>query len=243
MARFLVLFAREPARQAREKGFGRTPDASLLFSKIAADWADAARVSGASLVISTPREDLPGWRQARGVSACDPIWMAQEGRSFAERLRDTAARAARFGGHAVIVGGDVPPRVGHLEAAFSALESGAEAVLAPAADGGVSLVALPASDLDLLSRISRRRRNVFSALQGALAERGRRSAVLDPAPDVDGRTALRGLLRGALLSEHLFRLGRRLLAARPPLPISRDIRPLAGPALVSPVLRGPPAAA
>jgi glycosyltransferase A (GT-A) superfamily protein (DUF2064 family) len=243
VTRHLVLFAREPARQAREKGFGRLPDASLLFSTFAAGWAEAARRAGASLTISTPREDLTGWRRAPAAALCDAVWIVQEGHTFGERLHATAARAAAFPGHAVVVGGDVPPSAGQLLAAFEALESGVDAVLAPAADGGVSLIGLPAGDLDLLLSIGQRGRNVFSTLRDALAGRGRRIAVLASAPDVDGRRGLRGLLRRPFFSAELCRLGRRLLAIRPSVPLPPTTPAFEAPAASTPFLRGPPLAA
>lgn len=243
MTRYLVLFAREPARQAREKGFGRLPDASLLFEKFADGWARAAEKAGASLVISTPAEDLSGWSRTPGITASERVWIVQQGRSFGDRLRATAVEAASFGGHSVIVGGDVVPCADRLVAAFEALDQGAEAVLAAAADGGVSIIALPQRDVDLLARIGLRRRNVFSALRSALLARGRRVAILESAPDVDGRTALRGLLRASLFGGELSRLGRRVLSLRAFLRLLPGPTTFERPAFRLPVLRGPPLAA
>ena len=240
--RHLVLFAREPARQAREKGFGALPDASLLFSKFAGGWAEAARAAGATLVISTPPEDVVGWRRVSALAGARPLWIAQQGRTFGERLRHTAATAASFGGCAVLVGGDVEPSA-DLAAAFEALEAGADAVLAPAGDGGISLIGLLASDLDLVARIDRRRRNVFTTLRDSLERRGRRIAVLGSVPDIDGRTALRGLVRGEVSSAEILRLGRRVLAAAhiaSPRRLASFFERAASPL---PGLRGPPRAA
>jgi len=243
VTRHLVLFAREPARQAREKGFSPLPEASLLFSKFAAGWAEAARQAGASLTISTPREDLSGWRRNSAAALGNADWVIQEGRTFGERLRETAARAAALPGHAVLVGGDVPPCPDRLLAAFEALENGAGAVLAPAADGGVSLIGLAAADVDLLLAMGRRRRNVFSTLRDALAGRGRRISVLASAPDVDGRSGLRGLLRRISFPAELSRLGRLVLSIRPSLPSPPAAPSVEGPAVAAPCLRGPPLAA
>jgi hypothetical protein len=237
VTRHLVLFAREPARQAREKGFGRLPDASLLFSKFAAGWARAAEAAGASFVLSTPAEDLPGWRRTPGISAS---WLVQEGRSFGERLRETAVRAGSLPGHYVVVGGDVVPCADRLIAAFESLENGLEAVLVPASDGGLSLIALPVQDADLLEGIGRRRRNAFSVLRDALLSRGRRVSILAAAPDLDGRTGLRGLLRDEWFGREFFRLGRRLLSFRAFLPLASICPSFERPATRLPVLRGPP---
>ena len=247
VTRHLVLFAREPARQAREKGFAPLPDASLLFSKFAVAWAEAARAAGATLVVSTPPEDVAGWRRVSALAGARPLWIAQEGRTFGERLRHTAAAAASFGGYAVLVGGDVEPSADRLAAAFEALEAGADAVLAPAGDGGISLIGLPASDLDLVARIDRRRRNVFASLRDSLERRGRRIAILESVPDVDGRTALRGLLRELLRREissaEILRLGRRILAAARVVSSGRLASFFERAASPLPGLRGPPRAA
>jgi len=243
VTRHLVLFAREPARQAREKGFGPLPDASLLFSKFAAGWAEAARAAGATLVISTPPEDVVGWRRVPGLTGARPIWIAQEGGTFGERLRHAAAAAASFGGYAVLVGGDVEPSPDRLAAAFEALEAGADAVLAPADDGGLSLIGLPVSDLDLVARIDRRRRNLFATLRDSLERRGRRIAVLGSVPDIDGRTALRGLLRREVSSVEILRLGRRVLAAAHVALPRRLASFFERAASALPGLRGPPRAA
>ncbi|HYK43177.1 MAG TPA: DUF2064 domain-containing protein [Thermoanaerobaculia bacterium] len=240
MTRHLVLFAREPSRQAREKGFGRVPDASLLFSKFAAGWSRAAEAAGASLLISTPAEDLSGWRRTPGISA---TWIVQEGRNFGERLRETAVRAASLPGHAVVVGGDVVPCPDRLAGAFESLEKGAEAVLVPASDGGFSLIAIRVQDADLLAGIGQRRRNAFSVLRDALLARGRRVAVLPAAPDLDGRTGLRALLRDGWFGRELSRLGRRLLSFRAYLLVASVCPSFECPATVLPVLRGPPLAA
>jgi hypothetical protein len=143
----------------------------------------------------------------------------------------------------VLVGGDVEPSADRLAAAFEALEAGADAVLAPAGDGGISLVGLLPSDLDLVTRIDRRRRNVFATLRDALERRGRRIAILGSVPDVDGRTALRGLLRGEVSSAEILRLGRRVLAAARIVLPGRLASFFERPASPLPGLRGPPRAA
>jgi glycosyltransferase A (GT-A) superfamily protein (DUF2064 family) len=82
-----------------------------------------------------------------------------------------------------------------LRETFDLLERGADAVLAPAPDGGVSLLALAPEDLDLLRPIIPKRRDVFDRLLEKLGERGRRVRVVALLPDVDGRRGLRSILR------------------------------------------------
>src|SRR6266545_47979 len=131
MNRFLVLFAREPARQAREKGLGS--EAAEVFRGFTAGWLEAARQTGAQLVVATPPEDIAAWRQVfRG--APDWAWIRQRGGTFGLRLEDAARRAAALGGHSVFVGGDVAPSASTLSEAFGAVEEGADAIVPPAAD-------------------------------------------------------------------------------------------------------------
>jgi glycosyltransferase A (GT-A) superfamily protein (DUF2064 family) len=207
--RILVLFAREPGREARAKGFPSREGADL-FAEFAAGWLDAARRADAQLAIATPPEDRAAWRR-RFSAFEEPLWLIQRGRSFGERLERTARVAATLGANAVLVGGDVVPSPETLEAAFRALERGASAVLAPTPDGGVSLVGLKPGDADLLRAIAPRRRDVFERLSRRLTARGRKAHVVGVAPDVDSRRELRFLLRAFPLTESLRRAARRVL--------------------------------
>ncbi len=241
MSRYLVLFAREPAREAREKGFFSTAAADL-FAVFASGWIEAARRAGARLVVATPPEDRAAWRRTLSGEV-EAIWICQRGGSFGERLEQTARRVAALEGHAILVGGDVAPTSTGLIEAFEAFEGGADSVLAPAPDGGVSLIGLSSDDLDLLGEIGQRRRDVFDSLRRRLAERGRSVALVGCVPDVDGRRALRLLLRGSQALSLIASLLRWALApatfgeSLQRKPILRS--PLHGP----PVLRGPPALA
>jgi len=237
MNRFLVLFAREPARQAREKGLGS--EAAEVFRGFTAGWLEAARQTGAQLVVATPPEDIAAWRQVfRG--APEMAWIRQRGGTFGLRLEDAARRAAALGGHSVLVGGDVAPSASALSKAFRAVEEGADAAVSPAPDGGVSLLALSGADLDLLRGIRERRRTVLADLLRALDRRGRRVRIVPPMADLDGRAALRALLREAKIPVSLISIARRALApldfSCPRVHRQPSTRDLHGP----PVLRGPP---
>jgi glycosyltransferase A (GT-A) superfamily protein (DUF2064 family) len=239
MPRHLVLFAREPGREAREKGFAG-PAAAALFAAFAEGWGAAARAVGARLVVATPSEDRNAWSLLLG-DACS--WIAQRGVCFGERLENAAREAAHLGGHAILVGGDVPPSPQALAAAFAALEHGAAAVLAPAQDGGISLLGLEAEDLDLLRSIAPRQRSAFRILHARLLSRCRRVEVIDPIRDIDDRASLRRLLAGLTPGSTLFVLTRTALSGAPlASPLDSVLAPSSlriGPAAV----RGPPAAA
>jgi glycosyltransferase A (GT-A) superfamily protein (DUF2064 family) len=189
-SRFVVLFAREPGNEARRKGFGGREGADL-FAAFAAGWVEAAAGAGAQLVVSAPPGDCGGWR--RSLPRIELL--EQRGRTFGDRLEDSARQAALLGGIAVLVGGDVVPCPRTLREAFAAIEGGAVAALAPAPDGGVSLIALTEEDLELLGEIVPGRADVFARLVRGLRERGRRIGVVAAAIDVDGRRELRSLVR------------------------------------------------
>jgi glycosyltransferase A (GT-A) superfamily protein (DUF2064 family) len=207
--RYLVLFARDPGREAREKGFGAPGED--LFATFAAGWREAARRVQARVVVAAPPEDLAAWRGRLGPDASEILWIGQRGRSFGERLEDVARCAASLPGHAVLVGGDVAPTRRALVEAFDALEQGADAVLAPARDGGVSLLAVPSRDSDLLATLAPRQRDVAETLRQRLAARGRCVALVAAAPDVDGRRGLRFLLRDCCFSAGLRSIVSRIL--------------------------------
>ena len=239
--RVLVLFAREPRRQALDKGLA-VESGERLFAAFAKGWIDAAAGCGASVLLATPPDDRAEWRRALTDERFD--FLQQRGRSLGGRLEDAARQAAADGACVVLVGGDVPPSPRNLTAAFELRERGNDAAIAPARDGGVSLVSLVEDDLDLLGRFVPRRSDVFARLSAALSFRRRRIAVVSPVGDVDGRRELGRLLRTtAFPAPGLRALARAVLAEnrwnRDGFPFSFSTAP-DGDASVS---RGPPLAA
>jgi glycosyltransferase A (GT-A) superfamily protein (DUF2064 family) len=234
--RLLVVFARAPRREARDKGFP-LERGSEFFAAIANEWRRAALRAGAAVAISAPPEDLRAWRRAL-AGRPEVRWIEQRGASFGCRLEDTARRAAALARYAVVTGGDVVPSAPLLEAAFGALASGAGAVLAPSHDGGISLLSVP-QDADLLAPITTRRRDVFRDLLRRLTERGREVAIIDRVADVDGARSLRAVpISGAL--REVASLLRRAADVRLFVPIESVRSPYVSPVIGSPVLRGPP---
>jgi hypothetical protein len=237
MNRFLVLFSREPGRQAREKGL-ESPGAAELFREFARGWQDAARLVGARLILAAPPEDRPAWDAVFGGS--EVAWLSQRGRSLGARLEDAATRAAAGGGQVVLVGGDVAPSAVALVEAFHAMEGGAGAAISPAPDGGFSLIALTREDFDLLRGVRERRRTALRDLLRALAARHRTVRLVSPAADVDGPGSLRAILARDLLPARLVPLARQSLAASPAFSPRSESGPAPpshhGPSL----LRGPP---
>jgi hypothetical protein len=237
MNRVLVLFAREPARQARDKGLP-SPGAVELFRDFARGWQEAARLAGARLIVAAPPEDRPAWNTVFG--GAESGWISQRGMSLGARLEHAARYAASLGGHAVLVGGDVAPSAVALLEAFQAMEGRADAAISPAPDGGFSMVALSAGDLDLLRGVRERRRTALRDLLRELSVRRRTVRLLSPAADVDGRGPLRALLRRELLPALFVPLALQSLAVSPDFSRQSGSAPpralLHGPS----VLRGPP---
>ena len=238
-ARVLVLFAREPGREARDKGL---PSGERLFSAFARGWVDAADRCGARVIVATPSGDRPGWRRALAGAPFEIL--EQRGSSLGTRLRSAARRAASGGASVVLVGGDVTPSAAILATAFELRDGSADSVIAPARDGGVSLVSLRKEDLDLLGRFVPRDAALFSNLRRSLLLRRRQVAVVETAGDVDGRRELRRLVSaGFLANAELTLLARAVLAEvprhsgrfAPPPAFSRDVD--------SRIPRGPPLAA
>jgi uncharacterized protein len=216
VSRYLVLFAREPRREALAKGFGAPGED--LFVAFARGWLEVARRTGARFVIAAPPEDRAGWGK-RLPESSQALWIVQSGCSFGERLEAVARRASRLPGPAILVGGDVVPSERAAAQAFVALDSGAEAVLGPSDDGGVSLLALGAEDSDLLRAVGPRQRRVVERLRRGLQDRGRSIAWVGAAPDIDGLSSLAAFERG-LAPCPTRTLARRILglvAATPPL--------------------------
>ncbi len=241
--RVLVLFAREPRREALEKGFSGA-SGERLFAAFARGWTDAASACGARVLIATSQDDRAGWLRVLASGRFELL--EQRGRSLGGRLEDAARRASAAvgSGSVVLVGGDVTPCARNLARAFELRESGTDAVVAPARDGGVSLVSLGDRDLDLLGRFAPRRSDVFSGLARALAERRRHTAVLAQAADVDGRRELARVLRTTpSLTPELKALARSVLAEERWSATLLDPRPATGPDLDPQVSRGPPLAA
>src|SRR5438552_18714437 len=99
--RLLLLFSREPRRQADEKGLrGRAGE--QLFTAFARGWLDAARLAQARLVVSAPRAVHAGWRRCLPAGA-DAL-LAQRGSSVGRRLQDEARPSAVRRGRQVLGG-------------------------------------------------------------------------------------------------------------------------------------------
>ena len=107
------------------------------------------------------------------------LYIAQRGATFGERLASTAEAAFAIGFDEVAISGiDVAPNLGGV---FEALAV-ADAVVQPADDGGINLIALRAPHRALLANIRPRQRDLLARCRAYFAS----LLVLGSAPDVDG---------------------------------------------------------
>jgi hypothetical protein len=173
MSRAIVIFARAPEVEACVK---RLPSQFAgLFDRNTAAWLRAASAAGATPVISC--------ETAARFECIAPeirrLYIAQRGATFGDRLASTAEAAFALGFDEVVITGiDVRP---DLAGVFEALVF-ADAVVQPADDGGINLIALRTPERALLSTIRPRQRDVVARCRAYF---GPSLVVLGGAADVD----------------------------------------------------------
>lgn len=117
------------------------------------------------------------------------------------RMQRALARALRTANAAVLIGSDCPVlRAGDLQRAVRKLRAGADAVFAPAADGGYALVGLRRSAPRLFSKIAWGSSRVMAQTRLRLRELGWRSHELREVWDVDRPEDYLRLRRSRLLA-------------------------------------------
>jgi len=128
---------------------------------------------------------------------------AQRGRDLGERMQQAAAQALRGARAAILIGTDCPLLSARdMRHAARALQGGADAVLAPAEDGGYALIGLRRADPRAFSDIDWGSGTVYAATRARAATLGWRVRVqrtvwdLDRPEDLARRIALRARVRG-----------------------------------------------
>ena len=146
-----------------------------------------------------PRAGLVGWRQ--------------HGTDLGARLFDALSRAAASHELLCAIGTDHPGLDGdRIEEAFSLLESGQDAVLGPALDGGYYLIGLRRSALraELFTGIAWSTERVLEQTMGRCEKLGLDVVQLTPELDVDTSEDLaeleRGLAEGRIRAPRVARL-------------------------------------
>ena len=173
MSRAVVIFARAPEVEAAVKRLSGS--FAALFDRNTAAWLRAAAKAGATPVISctcAARFDAIAPEIAR-------LYIEQRGTTFGERLASTAEAAFALGFDEVAITGiDVAP---NLAGVFEALVL-SDAVVQPADDGGINLIALRTPHRALLATIRPRQRDLLARCRAYFDS----LIVLDAAADVDG---------------------------------------------------------
>ncbi len=156
MSRAVMIFARLPEVEAAAKHL--PPQMAKLFRAFTVGWLRAAARSGATPVIACdagtgPRFDaiLPGVKR---------LYVDQCGATFGARLAASAAATFALGFDEVLIAG-IDARPPHVPAVFTALR-GVRAVVGPARDGGINFIALRAPEIELLSSIEPRQRDLLA---------------------------------------------------------------------------------
>lgn len=186
--RTLLLFAKAPTpgrvKTRLAAGIGEE-EAAAVYRKLGRRVLEQVRGGAYRTVVC---HDPPGAREeiARWLDADDVDYRPQEGPDLGARLERAIRRAFRGADRVCVVGTDVPGvDRSCVEAAFHALETGADVCFGPALDGGYYLVALRAPRPELFRRIPW---STDRALEVSLARAealGLRVATLDPLADVD----------------------------------------------------------
>jgi rSAM/selenodomain-associated transferase 1 len=186
--RRLLLFTK-PARQGRVK--------TRLIGDLTA--AQAAELHAAFLDDLLPRLAAGNfaldllWAVEPGEPVPDGCWpgvasLRQEGADLGERLYRALAAAASRSAVVAALGSDHPTvEVELVERAFAAVESGADAALGPAADGGYYLIALAAGAVlpRLFEAVPWSTPGVLAATLERCGQLGLRVELLPVAADVD----------------------------------------------------------
>src|SRR2546430_8868515 len=138
MSRAVVIFARPPELEAAAKGLPLRY--ARLFEQTVAAWLRAATAAGATPVIACAA-------RARFHAIAPEVarlYVDQRGATFGERLASAAEAVFALDFDEVVMTGiDAPlPRVADVFAALGR----ARAVIEPARDGGINLIALRAPD-------------------------------------------------------------------------------------------------
>lgn len=135
------------------------------------------------------------------IASCHGVALRSQGRgNVGARMHRALARALRTAHAAVLIGCDCPVlRASDLRRAVSDLQVGADAVFAPAADGGYGLVGLRRSSPRLFSGIQWGSSRVMAETRRRLRELGWRWRELREVWDVDRPEDYARLRRSRLL--------------------------------------------
>jgi glycosyltransferase A (GT-A) superfamily protein (DUF2064 family) len=195
-SRAVIIFGRSPEAEALAKHL-RVSRTAPVFEAVTAMWLRAAERANATAIVACAREDR---RRIESIAPAAPrIWIEQLEGTFGARLTGVVAETFRRGFETVVVTGIDAPPPASLDDVFAKLESGAaDAVIAPATDGGVNLIALTSDASDLLSTMRPRQRDAAQRCRDFF---GARLLVLEASGDLDGSADLARALRDPAWSQ------------------------------------------
>lgn len=134
---------------------------------------------------------------AQGAMLC-----VQRGDDLGARMAHAFAATLARSRFAVCIGTDCPAlEVGHLTAALAALREGADAVIAPAEDGGYTLIGLSRSDPRLFEGIAWGSEHVLQQTRERFVHCGLRWQELDTLWDIDRPQDWHRLQKSGLMND------------------------------------------
>lgn len=206
MARAIVIFARAPEMETAAKGL---PARFIsLFHRITAAWLRAAALMDATPIIACAANARARFDAI--LPDISRLYIEQRGTTFGQRLASTAEAAFELGfDHVAITAIDAPLPTSDV---FGPLAN-ARAVVVPARDGGINLIALRAPERQLLWAIAPRQRDVLDRCRAYF---GDSLTVLPESSDFDSVVDVLLPFGGAGLRVALRRLRRRHVTRPPP---------------------------
>jgi rSAM/selenodomain-associated transferase 1 len=180
----VVVFGREPVpgrvKSRLAVGIGAEPAANV-YSAILEHTLDAAKTSGARVVLSLAEVPSGLWARSLGV-----VVEIQRGDDLGHRMDDAFARRFAEGeGRVVLVGSDCPWFSATHAAKASAKLGGADAVLGPSSDGGYWLVAQRPPGLALFAGIPWSGPETLARTRQRVAALGGTCSELEELVDID----------------------------------------------------------
>lgn len=176
MSRAVLIFAGHPQREPAVKS--ATGDVVPRVERCVAEWLHAAAACDAMPVIACDAEEREVFQAI--IPEQVRLWLTPRGTAFPQRLAIAATDTFALGFRALVIASLHAPPPKELNTAFETVELGGN-VVAPTPDGGVHLLGLRQTDVDLLSAIQPKQKN----LVGVLLSRSSRLVIL---PTADAAT-------------------------------------------------------
>lgn len=209
----VLVFARvpEPGRVKTRliPALGADGAAALYLDLLDHVLAEVSRPPGLAVELWVDRAPVAAELEARAAAAGAALRLQAEG-DLGRRMDQALRRVLGEGALPILVGSDLPGlRAAHLEAAARALREDAEAVFAPATDGGYGLVGLTRPMPELFTDMPWSTPAVMDETAARLAAAGVRWTRLEALWDVDAPEDLPRLAALARFRARLAALGWR----------------------------------